>query len=336
MPADPAPPPGATARSAADPGAPPPLRGTAALGAELRAAGLVPRALAAWAGTERIAALPPRIAALAARPPGPAAAALALFVAGGELPRAAARALPIDALAAAGLVEQVGERVRARCAVLPLGPGLLVCDRADAPAARDQVCWPDDSSYHLARAIPAGRRARWIDLGCGSAFAAIARPGLASEILGEELSPRGVACARAGLALSGVGHADAVRADATRADPGAPRAELVTCNAPIPGDPHPARWRSGDAGIVARLLAALPARLAPGGLAIVHTAREAVPADLAGEVVFVAYAPEPPTFGVLWWRPDAPARRAEAARALTPDRPHLDSRDREDALASAG
>jgi hypothetical protein len=35
----------------------------------------------------------------------------------------------------------------------------------------------------------------------------------------------------------------------------------------------------------------------------------------------------------LWWQPSAPARLATGGRMLTPQRPHVDPRDREDALA---
>jgi hypothetical protein len=158
---------------------------------------------------------------------------------------------------------------------------------------------------------------------------------VALEIIGiacaEELNPRAARHARLGLALSGIEHAEVVLGDAA-GDHGA--ADLVTCNAPIPGDPHAAMWRRTDAGFLARLAAAIPARLLPGGLAIVHTAREALPEDLPGERVFVAYAPGAPAFGVLWWRPDAPARAVFAYRELTAARPHLEPRDRDEALAT--
>src|SRR5262245_23773426 len=107
------------------------------LGEQLRAAGLTPRALAAWAGTQRLPALPPHLPALRARDPVPAAAALALLVAGAELAVDRCRALPLDALLEAGILELVsgepagedtrgtiaraGAAVRSRVAVLPLG-----------------------------------------------------------------------------------------------------------------------------------------------------------------------------------------------------------------------
>jgi hypothetical protein len=71
---------------------------------------------------------------------------------------------------------------------------------------------------------------------------------------------------------------------------------------------------------------------------VVHAACEAmIPAlaGAAGERVIVAYTSiGPGGFAVAWWRPDAPARFVAAHRALTPDRPHLEPRDRDDALAS--
>lgn len=233
---------------------------------------------------------------------------------------------------------------------MPLGSALVVCDRLDAAIERDLVCWPDDSSYHLAAAIPPGRRADWLDLGCGSAFAPLVRPELASRIAGVDLNPRAVRYATLGAALSGIPHVTASLGDA--GDPHAP-AELVTCNAPMPdpGDVPGARpldrsrlrsalpeiWRCADPGFFARLWPALRRAVRPGGLAVVHGARDLIApalADAPGERAVVTYTPGGVQgFAVAWWRPDAPARFAAARRALTPERPHLDPRDREDALA---
>jgi len=140
----------------------------AALGARLRNAGLHARALAAWAGTARLSALPARLDAMPAGPPTPAAAILALFVAGAEVTRDRLRTLSdatIEQLTAWQLIDRDAGRLRARVAVVPLGAALLVCDRLDAPVEHDLVCWPDDSSHHLGSAIPPGRRVRWSDLG---------------------------------------------------------------------------------------------------------------------------------------------------------------------------
>jgi hypothetical protein len=412
----------------------------AAVGAQLRAAGLTSRALATWAGTARLAALPARLDAIAA-PTTPAAAVLALFVAGTEVARARL-ALPdavLAALIAHGLVEHTADGVRARVAVVPLGPALLVCDRLDAPVERALVCWPDDSSHHLATAITPGRRARWLDLGCGSGFAALARPALAEQIVGVDVNERAVRHAQLGAALSGIRHLEVALGDV-----GEDReaAELVTCNAPMPAPAAhmasmpssvpspipswappsinssalpsipssalasipssivpsipssappsiassapssitssippsinssappsitssippsinssapssapplisssmwssiPEVWRQAEPGFFERLWAALPRAVRPGGLIVVHAACEAMLPALAqacGERVAVRYTPEgAPGFAVAWWRPDGPDRLVTAHRTLTPERPHLDPQDREDALA---
>jgi SAM-dependent methyltransferase len=335
------------------------------VGASLRAAGLTSRALAAWAGTARIAALPARLDAMPAQPMTPAGATLAVFVAGAELAAAELPAtLALDELAAHGLVDHGGGRVRARVAIVPLGPGLLVCDRLDAPVERDLVCWPDDSSHHLATAIPPGRRATWLDLGCGSAFAPLARPELAARITGVDLNPRAVHHSRLGAALSGLASLTVALGDlgdfhlrdpnlakphplANLTNPH-PLADLVTCNAPIPDPPAPPGpawraalaaelWRRAEPGLFDRLWPALRRAVRPGGMIVVHAARDAIVhalADAEGERVVVAYTPDTVRgFAVAWWRPDAPDRLVHAHRALTADRPHLEPRDRDDALA---
>jgi SAM-dependent methyltransferase len=299
------------------------------LAPQLRASGLTPRALAAWAGTDRVAALPARVTALRGEPL-PAAIALSVFVAGGELAVDRATGLPLDALLEAGLVELTAGRVRARVAIVPLGPSLIVCDRVDAPDSRERVSWPDDSSHHLAAAIPAGRRGRWLDLGCGSAFAQLARPELAVQLVGVDLNPRAVERARLGAALSGVAHLEVIERGVGELH--IERAELVTCNAPLPYGSDAAIWRRADPGFFTQLWPAIAGHLAPNGLAVVHSTRHAIPEDLPGERVIVSYAPD---FCVLWWRPDAEDREACVARALTSKRPHVDAGDREDALAGA-
>lgn len=317
-----------------------------ALGARLRDAGLHTRALAGWAGTARLSALPARLDAMASAAPTPAAAILALLVAGAEVARDRVRTLSdaaIDRLAAWQLIDRSAGRLRARVAILPLGAALLVCDRLDAAIAPELVCWPDDSSFHLAAAIPPGRRASWRDLGCGSAFAPLARPELAHRIAGVDINPRAVHHARLGAALSGLSQLALSLGDI--GDLHEP-AELVTCNAPIPDPPGaqdrsrtamPEVWRHADPDFFTRLWPALARAVRPGGMAVVHAAASAILpalADAPGERVVVTYTPDDvPGFAVAWWRPDALPGIATARRLLTPERPHLDPRDRDDALA---
>lgn len=297
----------------------------AELGHQLRRAGLTEQALLAWAGTRRLSSLPAIADALARRPVTPAATALALFVAGVELSIDRVK-LPVDVLAEHGLVAVADDRVRAAVAILPLGQALLVCDRLDAPASSELVCCPDDSSYHLASALPAGRRARWIDLATGSAFAPLARPDLATTIRASDANPRAVGYARLGAALSSCGHVDVEIADiGVVSEP----AELVTCNAPIPDDADAAMWRSTDRAFFARLWTRLPRSTAPGGDIVVHCTRDAIPDDLAGDVAIVVYTPPGErAYAITWWTPDAPTRRRETTRLLTTTRPHLEPSDR--------
>ncbi|HSS02694.1 MAG TPA: hypothetical protein VLM79_36785, partial [Kofleriaceae bacterium] len=316
------------------------------LAAQLRATGLIPRALEAWAGTARLSALPARLERLEAmrrEPATPAAALFELLVGGRDVDASdlGTGASLIDPLLAHGLVEGDGPRLRARVAILPLSRGYVICDRLDAPLERDLVCWPDDSSYHLAAAIPPGRRDAWLDLGCGSAIAPLVRHELALRIAGIDINPRAVHYAQLGAALSCVLHF--APTCGAIGDPVAP-ANLVTCNAPLPDEELPAMsvpevWRRADPGFFGTLWRTLPRSVRPGGMIVVHAADEAIlPAlrDAPGERVIVHYTPEGvPGFAIAWWRPDAPDRFAVTHRALTAERPHLDPRDRDDALADA-
>ena len=284
---------------------------------------LTPRALAAWGGTDRLSALAYRL------PAGPhhtpAAKLFALLVGGDSINAQDIGELP------GGFVE-VGDGVaRATVSILPLGPSLLVCDRLDADGGTRVVCWPDDSSYHLALAIPPGRRARWLDIATGAAFAPLMRPELAEQIVGAELNPRGVELARHGVALSGLdGRISIVEADLTAGIEGT--FELVTCNAPIPADVGPLWRATADQTFFARLFEQVPRVLAPGGLFALHAALDHITAivdALAGERVVVSYVPEGGRpFGILWWEPDRPARHVVTRRELTAGRPHLTHADR--------
>jgi hypothetical protein len=91
-------------------------------------------------------------------------------------------------------------------------------------------------------------------------------------------------------------------------------------------------WRRADPGFFAALWPGIRSCLAPGGMAIVHVSRHLIPADLPGERVIVAYAPD---MAVVWWRPDEPELFAMIDRPLTKDRPHIDGDDRDDALDRA-
>jgi tRNA1(Val) A37 N6-methylase TrmN6 len=302
------------------------------IGQRLRALGLTPRALATWAGTDRLSLFP--IEGLAAKEPTPAALALALFVTGRDVPRTRLD-LPLDEMSELGLVDLSDGMVHAEVAILPAGPSLVVCDRHDAPPTTERVCWPDDSSYHLANAIPHTRVGSWLDLGCSSAFAPLVRPEAAASIVGVELNALATSYAALGIGMSGVRHVTVEHGDLADA---APVSELVTCNAPIPDGVTGVgagieMWRHTDDALFERLWRVIPERLAPGGraYAIVHAAVAAMPLErLAGDRRVVIYTPPDvaPAFGLLWWSPDGEDHLAISHRALTEERPHLDDADR--------
>lgn len=289
------------------------------------------RSLAAWAGSDRIPIVRARLAQLAGLPVTHASAELALFVAGVEVERALLPSLDHE------LVEVAGDRVRARVSILPVGDAVIVCDRADAPEHSELVCWPDDSSFHLALAIPPGRRGTWLDLGCGSAVAPLLRPALADRIVASDLNPRAIRYAQLGATLSNV------KLEVLLGDLAVTPADLVTCNAPIPGDhvdvdgtgSRAAIWRATDADFVARLFDAARSALSRHGLIVVHSALDVVPSGLPGETTIVSYTPRDTSrhFAITWWSPDAEHRQIRARRLLDPHRPHLDHHDRGAALA---
>jgi hypothetical protein len=289
---------------------------------------LTPRTLAAWIGTDRISALPPLLARRTPAAPTYAAALFSLLVAGDEV-EVDARRDEIDLLRMLDLIDFSRGRARARVAILPLGRSLLVCDRLDAPDEPEHVCWPDDSSYHLARCLPRAGLPTWVDVGCGSAFAALLRPDVAGEIMATDLNDRAVRYARLGLAISGVEHVQVAQMNLV--DTLDKTYALASCNAPIPstGGPYRAHWHTTDDTFMPKMLEAL-GQAAP--VVVVHAALDAlrpiVPA-LPGQRIVVAYTPDDLLgFGVLWWRPEAAQQRLVwTRRALTATRPHLTFED---------
>jgi SAM-dependent methyltransferase len=244
-----------------------------------------------------------------------------------------AKNLPIDQLLHAKLLAKHEGLIYAPVSVLPLRDSLIVCDRLDTPDSRERVSWPDDSSYHLLGAIPAKpRRKKWVDIGCGSGFAQLALPNLADEMVGIDVNPRAAQHARQGGLLSGVDRMDARVQDVNGFALKGQMADLITCNAPLPDAATQAVWRRADPGFFQALWLTIHDNLQHGGMAIIHCARQLIPADLPGERVIVAYAPD---MAVVWWVPTAPELFAMLDRPLTKERPHIDADDREDALDRA-
>jgi hypothetical protein len=239
------------------------------------------------------------------------------------------------------LVDITGDRVRASVSILPLERAWVVCDRLDAPDNPDRLPWPDDSSYHLASAIPVQRHSRWIDLATGNGFVPLARREVATRVIGVDLNPRAISYAFLSQNISDVSLAASELRQGDIASPLAATASLVTCNAPIIGDPDQAIWRRADRDFFIRMRSTARRHVEPGGDIIVHSTLDAMPVEkgavtdeLPGEVAIVVYTPPGiRAYGVMWWSPDKAQRRAVGYRELTAARPHLDPRDRTDVLA---
>lgn len=301
----------------------------------LRAIGIHPGALAAWAGSCHIPIVATRIAELVRLPVTQATAGLALLVAGADVPRRLLDPAVVTALMRHNVVTG-GQWLRARVAIVPVGEAWVVCDRAEAAEDREGVLWPDDSSYHLIHSLPSRRLSSWLDLGCGSGFASLVRPNTAGAMLGSDLNPRAIAYARLGASLSNVAHAQFCHADLATGISGT--FALITCNAPIPSSDGGPMWRVTTAEFFSRLFEHAARVLDSDGMLVVHGAVDALHplvGNLPGERVIVTYTPRehPREFAVLWWRPNGRRRLATGRRELTVARPHLDHDDRLAALA---
>jgi hypothetical protein len=326
----------------------------AGLGRRLQALGLTGRALEHCFGVRFSihAPLSPR-AAGERTDIVPAAIMAELWVAGARVPVDRARARlghDFDRLGELGLLFCEGEHVRATVAIVPVarggGEALVVSDRADVRTGRDIAMFADDSALHTLGAVPA-RAARpglrWLDVGTGSAIVPLSRPGAAARVLGTDINPRAIAMAELGAALSQMSHLELAVADLLdAADRGAPW-DRITFNAPIPA-PHAEQeagsddpsYRRGAPDILERFWAGARDLVAPGGEVLVHSRLPgaACPASpdvlddatgsVPGSVIVLDYTPPgQPAFGITWWRPDAPARRARFPVRLTAGAPHI-------------
>lgn len=311
----------------------------AELGAALRRAGLVPRAVEAAFGAGAAAGVKRRWRGL---PETPATAAVRLFV-GMEAVGVedAERGLGVGVVAAAvecGLIllgdpDRGPEVVRACGPIVPIGPSLVAIG----------AHWPDDSSHHLIGCVPPARVGRWLDVGTGVAIAPLARPDRAEVIVAADIDRDALAHARLGVALSGVRHVEVREADLVAGC--GDGFDLITFNLPIPAEAGLTAAAEGGfrhappgADLLARFVGDAPAHLAPGGTIVMHAwlgpTVIAIVDGLPGEVATVTYTPPgAPAFGVLRWRPEAPAAHRHGNRALTAAAPHLAWSDLDDAAA---
>jgi methylase of polypeptide subunit release factors len=217
-----------------------------------------------------------------------------------------------SALRELGVLEVEGDEVTAVVTLLPIGEALIV----RLPRTPGEAGAPDDSSAHLASVLGRRRSARWLDVGTGNGYVPLARLGRAGEVLATDVDATALACARAGIILSGA-TALTVRA-ADLLDGSGGDWDLITFNAPIPGDDDP------GASLLARFWEQAAPAIAGDGEVVVHSVLGHAP-RLPGRTVVARYTPPglEPAFGLTRWQPGAPKERIERAVELTPAHPHV-------------
>jgi SAM-dependent methyltransferase len=134
-----------------------------------------------------------------------------LFLLGVSLPvgeaAVAVAPVPLDGLAAAGLIDRDGGVVRARIRVLPYQDLLVACDRdpdLDERLEREHVGGIHASTVLLALLTPRRPVERALDIGCGCGFQALLLARHAGEVVGTDVNPRALEFGRLNAQLNGI------------------------------------------------------------------------------------------------------------------------------------
>ena len=212
-------------------------------------------------------------------------AAIELFLLEAALPEADLdrlfEAADQGALERAGLLTRDGGMVRAAASFYPVGRTLVCSDHAwpelvDGSAAvpHDQVMYVGTDSRWLARATTRRPVAAALDLCCGSGVQALLAAAHADRVSAVDLNPRAVRCTAFNARLSGLANLEALQGD-LYAPVGDRRFGLITANPPfVPAPAQEVGYRDGGPSgeeVQRRIVAGLPAHLAPGGTAQIVT-----------------------------------------------------------------
>lgn len=193
-----------------------------------------------------------------------------LFLLGIDVPVAEAEAaLPVDAAAACGLVEQLGDSVLPLVQLIPAGDLVFACDRSGG-GGREHVVGPAPSGLLLANLTVRRSVASALDLGTGCGIQAVAAVRHAERVVATDVNPRALEFTEFNTQLNGGGTIE-LRAGSLFEPVDGERFDLIVCNPPFAVSPDTTyTYRdsglSGDA-ICERLVRETPDHLAPGGVA---------------------------------------------------------------------
>jgi hypothetical protein len=173
-------------------------------------------------------------------------------------------------------------RISARASLFPVGDCLLFSDHA-WPLSAESECdtSPSDrvmsigrDSRNLALSVPSCFFNSALDLCTGSGIQALMASRHSARVLAVDINPRAARCTRFNAEISGSNNVDVVVGDLFEPINGE-RFDLITANPPfVPSPLDNLRFRDGGPSgedVQKRIIAGLPAHLAPGGFAQIVT-----------------------------------------------------------------
>ena len=206
----------------------------------------------------------------------PLATTVRLFLLGDTVELPAAMNLvgwQITELTDIGLLERTEAGVHSAAQLTPIGNHLVAADfpsRQCHPAG-DYVMGVGPATRLLADLTPRRSPGRALEIGCGIAWLARALASSGMSVTATDVNPRAIDLARLNGVLSGIDGVDLRQGSLFEPVDGAPPFNLIVANPPYVQSPSTAlTFRDAPAdGVLSReLIAQIPGRLAPGGLAI--------------------------------------------------------------------
>ncbi len=143
-------------------------------------------------------------------------------------------------------------------------------------------------------AAAAGRAPRALDMGTGSGVGAVFAARRGFQVVGVDLNPDAVRCARANVLLNGLEERIEIRHGDLFGPVSGERFDLVLWNPPFfrgePASNFDLAWRATD--VMERFAAGLPGALAPGGAALVLVSTDGDAAGMTGALAAQGFALE--------------------------------------------